>query len=328
MNKTRGIFTISLDFELYWGIRDKCSLKNYRTNLDGVENAINKILNIFNIYNIHATWATVGFLFYENMRNLKNNLPVKTPSYKNEFLNPYIYIKNNTLEEKYHFSPSCIKSIINSKNQEIATHTMSHYYCLEHGQRKDEFYEDLRNSIKIIEDKTNQKTYSLVFPRNQWNEEYLSILSELGILSYRGNEESWIYDAVNEKNINYVRRAIRLIDTYINVSGHHTYSLKNISLKKPFNIPSSRFLRPVSKQLSFLETIRLNRIKKSMTYAAKNNELYHLWWHPHNFGKDLDDNILFLNEILKHYKRLETKYGMRSLNMKEVSLSLLEQYDK
>ena len=84
-------------------------------------------------------------------------------------------------------------------------------------------------------------------------------------------------------------------------------------------------MRPVSKKLSSFEKIRLKRIKDSMTYAAKNKELFHLWWHPHNFGKDINSNILFLNEILEHYKNLQIKYGMVSLNMKEVSHLLLEQ---
>jgi hypothetical protein len=31
----KGIFTISLDFELYWGMRDKTTIENYSNNLGG-----------------------------------------------------------------------------------------------------------------------------------------------------------------------------------------------------------------------------------------------------------------------------------------------------
>ncbi|WP_170829097.1 MULTISPECIES: hypothetical protein [Pseudoalteromonas] len=56
-----------------------------------------------------------------------------------------------------------------------------------------------------------------------------------------------------------------------------------------------------------------------MTYAAKHNEIFHLWWHPHNFGVNLDKNIDMLRAVLQHYIYLNKKYGMRSLNMEGVS---------
>ena len=56
-----------------------------------------------------------------------------------------------------------------------------------------------------------------------------------------------------------------------------------------------------------------------MTHAAKNDQLFHLWWHPHNFGNDIEANMLFLKEILKHFVLLKEKYNMSSLNMEEIS---------
>ncbi len=327
MNKN-GILTISLDFELFWGMRDKKIIPEYQENLAGVSFAIDEILNKFKEYNIHATWASVGFLFYENADDLKKNIPKSLPNYDHKHLNPYDYISDNQLEKKYHFAPEIIKKIINTPNQEIGTHTMSHYYCLEKGQTKHEFFDDLTKAIETIKEKTNSNTYSLVFPRNQWNKEYLTVLSDLNILCYRGNESSWIYNAVNEEDESKTRRAVRLLDSYLNISGHNTYTLKELAVDTPFNIPSSRFLRPVSKKLSFAEPLRLRRIKKAMTYAAKNKELFHLWWHPHNFGADPESNIAFLDEILKHYKFLENKYGMTSLSMHEISTLLKEEQNE
>ena len=69
MNLKHGVFTISLDFELYWGMIDKKSIYDYKYNLHGVSNAIPKMLRVFCDNNIHATWATVGFLIekYDNL---------------------------------------------------------------------------------------------------------------------------------------------------------------------------------------------------------------------------------------------------------------------
>ena len=326
MKNFKGIFTISLDCELYWGMRDKRTITNYADNLEGTPLAIEKILKSFKKYDIHATWAIVGFVLCQDLEDLRSHFPKYLPHYHDNYLNPYSYILEHTIiEKKYHFALESINKIMNIENQEIGMHTLSHYYCLEEGQSKKEFFEDLKMAKEIIDHKLKQKVYSFVFPRNQWNNEYLSALEELNILCYRGNEHNWIYREVNQKSENNFRRALRLMDAYINLSGHNTYSLKDLlPLNKLVNIPSSKFLRPVSEKFSLFENMRLKRIKNSMTYAAKNNELFHLWWHPHNFGKNAETNILFLNEILKHYQMLQLKYGMQSLNMKEVACLLLE----
>jgi hypothetical protein len=74
-------------------------------------------------------------------------------------------------------------------------------------------------------------------------------------------------------------------------------------------------LRPVSGSLGVLEPLRLSRIKSGMTQAAKTGKLYHLWWHPHNFGLNQNANLAFLEKILNHYQRLAKDYGFESLSM-------------
>ena len=54
-----------------------------------------------------------------------------------------------------------------------------------------------------------------------------------------------------------------------------------------------------------------------MTFAAKNNRSYHLWWHPHNFGYFSEENMSYLEDILKHYSELKDKYGYESNSMIE-----------
>ena len=59
----RGVFVISLDFELYWGVRHLPLVAKYLGNLRGARAAVVALLKLFAEYEIHATWATVGFLF-------------------------------------------------------------------------------------------------------------------------------------------------------------------------------------------------------------------------------------------------------------------------
>ncbi len=320
-----GILTISLDFELYWGMRDKVLLEDYHENLLGVSKAIPMILDLFKKYEIHATWATGGFVFYNDWNSLIEDLPTNKPSYNNKVLSPYIYIekfqRNNSLK-KYHFAPTLIKKIKNYLYQEIGTHTFSHYYCLEEGQDLESFRADLNCAIKISK-KFGFSIESIVFPRNQTNHDYLKICKEVGIKSFRGNQLSWIYRPKKEENLSFIIKLLRFIDRNFNLTGHNTYSFNQIAKTIPLNIKASRFLYWYSKRFKVLEPLRLKRILKDLSYAAKRNELYHLWWHPHNFGVHISENLLFLEKILIHFKKLKNKYGMKSLNMGELPHQLI-----
>ena len=85
----------------------------------------------------------------------------------------------------------------------------------------------------------------------------------------------------------------------------------------PVNIRASRFLRPWSRPLRHLEGLRLRRIRRELTGASRRGWIYHLWWHPHNFGSDLAENLSFLESILRHFDALRRSSGMESLTMSE-----------
>jgi hypothetical protein len=85
------------------------------------------------------------------------------------------------------------------------------------------------------------------------------------------------------------------------------------------NVRASRLLRPYTRSLSFLEALRIRRIKASMAHAAAANEIFHLWWHPHNFGVDVDKNIQLLTELAEYYRTLKETYGMESATMGEIA---------
>jgi len=141
------------------------------------------------------------------------------------------------------------------------------------------------------------------------------VCRDLGILCIRGNEHSYLYDARNGEEESLFRRALRLVDAYLNISGHNCYTDEYLKSKHPVDIPSSRFLRPYSAKLKILDGLRLKRIKSGMTYAAKNGRTYHLWWHPHNFGINYKENFAFLEKILDHYSQLSQKYNFQSHTM-------------
>jgi hypothetical protein len=316
-----GIFVISLDFELYWGMRDKVTLEAYHKNLLGVKTAVPEMLNMFEQYGIHATWATVGMLFHETRSDFQLWAPPVLPQYQQDDLCPYQdipYLGDGEIDDPFHFAPSLIKQIASSPHQEVGTHTYSHYYCLEAGQDKSSFHADL-NTAKQLCIEYGLHMESIVFPRNQVNSDYLSVCHRLGIRAYRGTESCWLYAPSKEATQSQLKRGIRLLDAYLPLSGHNCSTLRSVPNGSLINVPSSRFLRPYSKRLRWLEPMRTRRILSCMTHAAKHGRLYHLWWHPHNFGADIAENLSFLRVVLEHFAVLRENYKMSSMNMREVA---------
>lgn len=320
-----GILTVSLDFELFWGVRDKLTLENYGAAIAGVRQAVPRLLELFTKYEIHATWAAVGFLYFRDLEELCRNAPSIRPEYADDSLNPYSYVRSpacREVEPHYLFAPDLIQAIAGAANQELATHTFSHYYCLEPGQTVEQFRSDLQAAIQVEEQRAGRRPESLIFPRNQFNPEYLHVCADLGIRCYRGNQDARVYEAGCHRENTAPLRALRLLDSYVNVTGHHGYSLEDLRRRargEPVDVPASMILRSWSRPLRRLEPLKARRIQASLSWCARRLLLYHLWWHPHNFGVDQEENFGQLEVILGHFHALRARYGMQSLTMAEVA---------
>ena len=119
---------------------------------------------------------------------------------------------------------------------------------------------------------------------------------------------------------------------------HPLLSVLNISNLGNWNVIFEYFLRPRYKIrrtllnkygakliISKLSSCngKINRIKNEIITAAQNGEVYHLWWHPHNFGIDSEGALKALNQIISVYKHCAETYGMESQNMRELAIPYL-----
>ena len=305
-----GALVISLDFELLWGIFDKVQWEQKKDYFENTRKVIPQILQLFEDYEISCTWATVGMLFNENWDEWNQNIPQILPNYNNPELSAYAYGKEiqSRETEAMCFAPDLIKKINNTPFQEIGTHTYSHYYCLEPGQNKDSFKADLIKNLELA-NKKDIELKSLVFPRNQINADYLRICEDLGILNIRSNPNVWYWQNTNKGSL--LQKVFRTGDAYLGTnSKSYLYTFNDHQLTQK----SSRLLRPYSK-VKILNSLKIKRIISEMRTAAKNKEVYHLWWHPHNFGSNSFQNLNDLKLILENFNTLRLKYGFSSFNM-------------
>jgi peptidoglycan/xylan/chitin deacetylase (PgdA/CDA1 family) len=322
---THGAFIISLDFELHWGLIDVLSVSEKKDHFLRAREAIPEVLRIFKNHEAHATWATVGFLFARDKRHLLEHLPDLRPAYTKRQLDPYSFLDEIGEDERsdpFHFAPSLLHAVAEVPGQEIASHTFSHYCCLEDGQTEEAFEADLRAAATIGEP-FGKVIETLVFPRGQYNPAYDAVLSRLGVQTYRTPPAFFPYAPRRTSDENLAQRGLRLLDSYLPIGGSYG--------DEPSPGPSGAvplraglFLRPYSRSRRRLEPIRLHRIKRAMREAARRGCDFHLWWHPHNFGSNTSENLATLGAVLQEHRALHDRYGWPSRNMREASRAARE----
>ncbi len=311
----KGALVLSLDFELVWGIFDHILLTDKEVYFDNTLYAIPKMLAIFERHDIRVTWATVGMLFNENWDEWQANIPKETPTYTNSVLNPYTYgsAHRKSGYDRFFFAPQLIKDIQSVQGQEVGTHTYSHYYCLEKGQTMAQFEADIQQAVTVASQFDIALT-SLVFPRNQFNKDYLAVCQRHNIETVRINPSNWYWDTTKQDTL--FSKMARTGDAYLPL-GKKSYSWDSIAKETVIGQKASRFLRPQC-TLVILNKARLARIKAEIMQAAKDGAVYHLWWHPHNFGIDTENALSALQEIIAVYRQCQQTYGMESKTMKQV----------
>lgn len=317
---------ISLDFELHWGRFDKYPLSGNEGYYIQTRAVIPRLLDLFVQNNIRATWATVGSLMADDLEEWRHYSPKDLPSYQSEKFSAYAWVKNQRfLMNEVLFAPNLVRQIIDSPGQELGSHTYSHYYTCEEGQNHEQFRMDLSAAVRIAREKYGKSLKSLVFPRNQYDELSVQIAGEEGFDIIRTNPGDWFWQHTEEETL--VKRIFRTGDTLVPLGEQSSYPADSVNKLVPLRLPASRLLRPYKGDL-ILHRRRISRIKEEMEVAAISGFIYHLWWHPHNFGVFPEENLESLRQILSWFKVLQSKYGMHSMHMQDTASEILSKAGK
>lgn len=317
---TTPLLVISLDFELAWGMGATKAYGSYRGNILGARQAVPRILDLAERYGIGCTWATVGLLFFDEKEEMLECLPEVRPEYRNATLSAYARmdrVGRNEREDPLHFGLSLIRQIQACPRQELAGHTFSHYYCLEDGGNAAAFAADLAAAARAARHR-GADLKSLVFPRNQVRPEYLGLCVAAGYRAFRGTQDDELHRSRPRDNESTWLRLARTVDCYQPFLRAHR-PVRPATAGEMVDIPASRFLRPAVASAPILNYLGLKRIEDEMTAAAQTGSVYHLWWHPHNFGRNTDLNLLGLRTIFDHYAMLSREYGMIASTMRDVA---------
>jgi len=162
----------------------------------------------------------------------------------------------------------------------------------------------------------------LVFPRNQFNKDYLSICHEVGITSVRSNPDIWYWTSSADSSL--LKRIFRTGDAYLKFQPYKMVFLNEIRADElPIQLPAARLYRPWKPRFPLLNKLKMRRILNEMTEAAQLGGYYHIWWHPENLGNHPEECLSEIRVMLEHFKKLEDAYGFESLTMGEITEKLI-----
>jgi peptidoglycan/xylan/chitin deacetylase (PgdA/CDA1 family) len=313
---TSATLVVSLDFELHWGRFDKYALTS---NLGYYRNTIAtfpRILDLFSKYSLHATWATVGSLMAKNREEWESFAP-DFPPFRDRNVSGVSWFKHQEqLDELGLFAPQLVRLILDTPHQELASHTFSHFYTGVEGSDPVSFAADLKAAKEIAAVKFGFDLKSLVFPRNQYEERYLTSAAACGFEAARTNPADWFWDNPAEETI--LKKLFRTGDTLFPLGKRTSYSHGSVDHVGLVRIPASRLLRPYRKN-SIFNKRRIERIKSELDFACERGEVYHLWWHPHNFGHRPEENMEVLRHLLSYIREKIDSGKLVSRTMYEYS---------
>jgi 5'(3')-deoxyribonucleotidase len=101
-------------------MKDVISVEGYENHLKGTPKAVEAMLELFEKYDVHVTWATIGYLFCKDVKELQANYPTLLPNISLKSLvfprNQYailekILIHFKKLESNYEYKSCTMKEI-------------------------------------------------------------------------------------------------------------------------------------------------------------------------------------------------------------------------
>ncbi len=177
-----------------------------------------------------------------------------------------------------------IKLIKKEKIHELGSHTYSHEVISEISEKK--AIDEIKKNI----------SKSFVFPRNRIK--YLNLLVKYGFKSYRGKDQSE-YELIIPR-IPPTRK-----------------SRKKDGLTE---IPSSMYFvsaRGIRKYIPF--GLRLFKSRLGIDQAIKNNEIFHIWFHPIDFADNTDKLINEFEQILKYANKKRSQGLLNVKTMEQIA---------
>lgn len=296
---TRGVFTLSLDFELIWGSRDLVQDPAQLDEMSRVtrERVFEPLLRMFDRYGVVATWATVGALFQDGGRvrggRLHPDLPTPDHAWRPDWM---AGVPSGTeAEHPAWYGRSLVQRLAES-GQEVGSHAFTHVIFGDPGCSEAVADAELARAVEAAA-AMGVRLRSLVFPRNVPG--HVHLLKKHGFTCWRGVEPIWY------RRPGVPTPATRLAHLADALRGARPVTvLPRRDAHGLWDIPASAVFLPIDGARRFIPMRqRVRRAQKGIDAAEARREICHLYIHPINFATDPDRMLHGLDRVLAHAAR-------------------------
>lgn len=295
----RGVFTISLDFELIWGTLDLFGPDGFREAcwLERTE-VIDRLLNLFVEFDISASWCMLGHLFLERCTSKDGHKhpEIVRPAHSWHKQDWFVHDPCGSEESAPLFYGRSLLEKIRAcpVPQEIGCHSFSHVIFGDEGCSRATAESEIAACVKLAQE-LGIEMRSFAFPRNQVG--HLDVLSDYGFTCYRGPDPLW-YEQDNGKR-SIIKRLAHLWDV-LRVTTPPVV-LPERTASGLWNIPGSMIYFPMHGLRRYIPiSVRVKRAIKGLEAAARERRIFHLWFHPTNLAFQMEQMFTGLQAILQH----------------------------
>jgi len=311
----RGVFTLSLDFELIWGTLDLFGPEAFRQACE-FERAqvVDRLLRLLAELEIPATWCVLGHLFLARCapQDGRRHPEIVPPQHAwcpdwfqhdgggDESGQPIFY--GRSLVEKIRSCPV---------SQEIGCHSFSHVIFGDRGCSRETARSEVAACVRLARE-LGLELRSFAFPRNSVG--HLDVLREHGFRCYRGPGPRW-YERDDAPGA--LGRLAHLADVLS--AAEPATVLPEATESGLWNIPGSMIYFPMHGVRRYVPVSRrVARALKGLRAAAAGGRVFHLWFHPTNLADEADAMFAGLREILAQAARLRAEGALRILPMRDL----------
>ncbi|MFT4974541.1 MAG: peptidoglycan/xylan/chitin deacetylase (PgdA/CDA1 family) [Myxococcota bacterium] len=312
----RGIFTLSLDFELIWGSRDlfEDPRELEAQALVTRSQIFEPLVAMLESNGITATWATVGHLFLADAQRSCGVLhPEIIPPKHRWRVAPWFDGVPDGSEESHPawYGRSLIRRL-QAAGQDIGSHSFSHPIFGDAGCSAAAADTDLARCVAAAEE-VGVTLRSFVFPRNQAG--HVPLLAKHGFTCWRSPEPVWYrhpgVPAAASRAAHFAEVAVaRTPPTVL-----------------PFRGPGGLWCIPASGSFLPSDGIRgqiplrrrTRRATSGIDRAARDRRLSHFWLHPINLTSAPERQLRAIRHIVEHAARLRDRGQLEILSMAAVA---------
>ncbi len=300
----RGVFTLSLDFELIWGTQDLAGPEGFRRAcLFERRRIIDDLLALLHEFEIPATWCIVGHLFLDACDGKHAELKRPTHAWLREdwFHHDPGGRENN---ESVFLGKSLVEKILACPTrQEIGFHSFSHVIWGDPGCSR-EVAESEMNACVQAAAWTGSRAISFVFPRNRAG--HLDVLAANGIRVFRGPGPRW-YE--RDENPGVLGRLAHLLEAAAGTAAPTV--LPETTSEGPVNLPGSMIYLPAHGIRGLIPVgRRVRRAISGLENAADQRRVFHLWFHPTNLADRYQSMMAGLRAVFDRVRALRDAGGI------------------